>query len=833
MKILELELIGYSRFSLKQINYLNIKPVEKNQMILGTNGSGKSSLIEEASPMPALSSKYSKDGSKYIKIEHRGKIYEMKSVFSPTQRHSFVIDAGENLNQGGTLTAQKELVKQHLGVTQDTHDMLTGLRKLTDMTPLERREWFTRMSDTDYEYAISFYQKLKEKARDLTGAIKLTSARLASETAKLTPDEEIISLSRLVTKLKSSQIEISDERKFLNRPITAVRNRLEDILSETEALHKTITASIRRSSVSTRNSLSDYNLTESLRDEYHGLNARRKLVILEIEKKKKALTELTSADLDNAYNATARISELSEEISTEESRIRLKDLLIEFPSETNISIDALRSPLNDLLHELRHNKDDYFSRDAINDKRSKKESIEKTIVTLERSLDKVTRRLDKQEELKKSTDTECPKCSHRWKIGYDEELTIKLAKEKNSLIETLAGERVTLKAIEEYIEEFTSYTKDMKSVMSYFDKNNSNYLFLDSIWKYSVEEQLIKKEPRSFLKLLDNIYQDNLHRIRILELTKRKKEINDLKERFSGMSSSDISKLSAEVTGLEHEYGELTLRLERLSDNLDDLETHSVSMLDTKKALDKLSLLDDEKSGLLSELVQGLKNDALTKALEKIKVDLSLAEDRERRVLSQRELVKSLSKDLETYKTELATTNKMLKSMSPTDGLIAKGLIGFMDVFMRQMNSFISKIWLYDLKIESCRATENDTVGLSYNFPVSINGKIVSPDVAKTSKGMSEILNLAFRVVAMRYLGLSDYILVLDEFSANMDEAHKKSAFNAINTLMSHSEFEQLYIVSHFYHSYGGMKNADVCVLCDANITIPDGCSANRHVVIK
>ena len=70
MKIISLCLVGYRRFALNNIRTFTINPSEPIQMILGTNGSGKSSLIKELTPLPADSADYSSDGSKTIKILH-------------------------------------------------------------------------------------------------------------------------------------------------------------------------------------------------------------------------------------------------------------------------------------------------------------------------------------------------------------------------------------------------------------------------------------------------------------------------------------------------------------------------------------------------------------------------------------------------------------------------------------------------------------------------------------------------------------------------------------------------------------------------------------------
>jgi recombinational DNA repair ATPase RecF len=103
MFVKEITLKGYNRLSnLNNFNLIKVKFTKKIQAILGTNGSGKSSFIEELSPLPAEAKNFTKDGYKEIIYLHKGKTYVLKSSFNPVV-HSFLVD-DEELNPGGTIT---------------------------------------------------------------------------------------------------------------------------------------------------------------------------------------------------------------------------------------------------------------------------------------------------------------------------------------------------------------------------------------------------------------------------------------------------------------------------------------------------------------------------------------------------------------------------------------------------------------------------------------------------------------------------------------------------------------------------------------------------------
>ncbi len=104
-------------------------------------------------------------------------------------------------------------------------------------------------------------------------------------------------------------------------------------------------------------------------------------------------------------------------------------------------------------------------------------------------------------------------------------------------------------------------------------------------------------------------------------------------------------------------------------------------------------------------------------------------------------------------------------------------------------------------------------------------------DVAHGSTGHREIVDLAFKVTAMEHMGLAESPLMLDEFGSSLDEVHRVQSMQVIKNLMEQKPFTQLFMVSHYEASYGSLTQAEICVLCAANITIPPSMTYNKHVV--
>ena len=72
-KIEKIILDGYKRLKLGQIGHIEIDFNARDQIIIGTNGCGKSSIFHELSALPADKAQFEKTGKKEIHIRKDGK----------------------------------------------------------------------------------------------------------------------------------------------------------------------------------------------------------------------------------------------------------------------------------------------------------------------------------------------------------------------------------------------------------------------------------------------------------------------------------------------------------------------------------------------------------------------------------------------------------------------------------------------------------------------------------------------------------------------------------------------------------------------------------------
>jgi len=831
MKIIELELKGYKRLLLNNINYIKYSPVNTMQLILGSNGSGKSSLLKELSPLPAVPSDYAKDGYKIITIHFNNSIYILKSIFSSTGNKFNFIKDDEDLNQGGTSTVYRELVKKELNITQDTHDLLTGSKFFHNMSTAERREWFTKISDIDYVYAIKYYQRLREQLRDITGAIKLNQSRLLQESSKVMKDDEELKLKDDIAnlyKLLSSVLEVKSSN-YINK---------ESIINELNIIDNNLTKLSNNLIVNSKTFINENNFTTindiddsiiDARSQISSITTNIDKLCKQIDSNQKMIDILNKTNLDSIKNIDNDIVNLNNQIS---SLYSLQKLFIEIIDAKNMysSLMSVYDNLTEIAINIEPNIDKKINREAYINALNEQKNISIKIDSLNKEQASLINRKKELEHFKEHNKIECPKCNYTWHKGYSvkiyDETILKLdiiEKEIIYNIEKLNNINTSLENMKQYLELYKSYISLTK-----------NWPILNNLWEYFLNTSIIFNEPRKIPSILETYKYEITNQIKIDQLKVKIKELENIKSLTSENQETDISKLIKITEDLDLELLDNNRRLQFIKLQLNKLINYKSIILNTNSSYNDIDNLISKRTIKYNELIASLRQDALNNIIQSIQLEITKQEQ----VISKIHIQKSLIHNLEEQLIELNDKLEILKiaekELSPTQGLIAKGLTGFINNFILQMNNFIRQVWVYPLELLPVSINDDDAVDLDYKFSVNINDSDnVISDISKTSSAMREIINLAFRVITMYYLKLQNYPLYLDELGASFDKAHRESVSKLINNLMLTGNFSQIFIVSHYEEMYGSFKNTDINVLCSNNINIPDDSAFNKQLIIR
>lgn len=830
MKILSVELYLFRRLFLNQTEFLRITMTEIIQLILGSNGSGKSSLLQELTPLPSNHQDFLKDGYKHITIEHNGNEYILKSVFSGVQKHYFLKN-GEELNTGNTLTVQRDLVKQEFNITPEIHELMITQKGFHSMSPVDRRYWFTKLSDVNYDYAINLYKKLKDKARDVSGALKIAKKRFVVETSNLISHEEQLNIENEVSRLYEFLNHLLELRKPVEKTIDSLSLKSKTIELE---LNK-FSHSIFKKKIGLKD-ISEFDNLEAISTRIvtyqNALEVEKILInnyITEFNKLDEISKQLKLTEDTNISALVNRIRDLQTQIEILYSKQKLKLSISEYETAKR-AFDTVYDILNTVFISLPNNNDRKYSKQNLIDVTDFILRYKDRVNKFTNDLNKLQAQKDSQEHQRDHDKIECPQCQHKWSRGYDplvyHNICLNIKTIQNELNENI----VVLLEKETFLNEI----KDYFLVYRDFTVTISNWPILQPLWDYILESGDVFNQPKNILNMIEMFKYDLTLGIEQSKLLEEVHKNNNLISICENASHEDISNIAEKVDDLD--------KLIKTSTEKTTFYNKEISkLINSKKDIEfildleiKIKKLLEEHESLTQDQEETYRRIAFNEIVKSVQINLSQKEKTLSEIKIQKALVNDLENQIESMEIDSEAYNLLVKELSPTDGLIAQGLLGFIKVFVKQMNALIKKIWAYPLEIVPCGITDNVSVELDYKFPLMVQSRdnIVS-DVSKGSSAMREVVDLAFKVISMKYLGLADYPIILDEPCSAMDNEHKISSMSAITNLMNTQDFTQLFLVSHDHAQYGSLTNAEVCVLCSNNIVPPAGSKFNTHVILS
>lgn len=830
MKIIRLILEGYDRVSLNNIRRIEYTPYYKTQLILGSNGSGKSSLMSELTPLPASSSDFPKKGYKLIEIEHNSLFYRLKSDFTgSTSRFEFICN-DEELNPGGTMTVYKDLVKQHFGITQDIHDLMTGKVRFSSMSANERRSWLTRLSGCDFNYALSYFERLKNELRDAQSALKDQSSRLVLESEKLlTPEDEIryrqeiTDLTQFVNELLEKKASTPETTEYYEQQIQSLKTTLTQM---SIMVFNTVNANrqyFQQFTSEERCSDAIAELTQRLGGYRHEID-RLCEQISDNDKRQKMLS-------DNNLQSLSELNHqiLSHEESVDELLKRLHTQLV-FPDveKAVISIETISSELKSIFSELKPNPDKAINREYNENLHLRHKEIESLIIRLNNFMDRCRSIIKEQEHLRDHQKVQCPKCDNVWSQGFDEKKLIETQRKLTEAHESSIKAQEDKSKLETEIEETRVYFELFRR----FRHLTTIYTSLEPLWEHISLSNKLFTAPRELSVFIDAVYQDSLTHLKIKQLKQSLNGLLELKKLTVDAGSLDLEVLKKDHEALEQKHHRLLISLRTIELDIKGLQTF-------KKHLSEIAELDNKikATSAMLQLQQtqrsiSIFSNAVNRLVYSIRIMIS---DRERvisRVDIQKGIVDSLKENIERLKNRIELLKIASDELSPNKGIIARQLQCFTTHFFGQLNSFLRNVWTYPLEIVPVEADPDEAINLDFRFNVKVAGKII-PDANRGSTAIKEGIDLGFRIVCSEYLGINTGPLYFDELGASFDAAHRHAAQRLIESIITNCNHSQVFIISHYEEMYGGFKNCDTNVLCSANVPKTNGNNFNQQMRIS
>lgn len=809
MYISKLVLKGYKRLFLGHINKLEFTPTQRINLIVGANGSGKSSLVKELSPLPAnIKKDYEEDGYKEIHIKHNSSNYILTSGKTSTNKHTFLKDDLE-LNPAGTKKIQLLLVKEHFLLTPNIHEVLLNLKSFTTMSVLDRKNWLTNISTVDYTYALNIFNKLKQRNRDITGALKITQNEVSKNNNLIlnTKEEnmlrdEHLEIKEIISTLLSSKVSVD------NNGIDNISN----IIDETNSLLKNINKPTCLDKLSPD---SYVNINESYKKDLY----KRKSNIESVLKDLMFIEDTETHDNIDVNNE--KIKHIQSELNSIKNSIYVDIDLNVIKDIYNMFI-YINTKLNDILISIVEHTVDEYNIDNYKEDMNNLSNINNKLLKDKELLNKLISDKTNMEYLRDNKEVECNKCGNIWSVGFKLSDYNYISGKIEKLITNIETTEKEIKIITERSEFFKNKLDKIKEVKDIF--SDSSLKLLEPIFKYVLDNSDIVNNTNSAIDILFKLKHDLeqwlKYEIHLTTYDNLLKDKNIIEEK----RNIELKHFNANKDKLENELFTINQDIKIITSNIDSVKRYKIILTALKTNSNILiKFLKGSKKKYIND-VKDLKNNSINECISILNLELSKIEHKLNESSYNKRLLDNSKDKIKTLNEQKKATDLLIDGMSPSNGLIAKSITHFLNIFTNDMNEIINSIWNYSIEILPCNITEDD---LDYKFEVKVDNREIIEDVSKTSSSMKEVIDLAFKIVSMKYLGMDDNNLILDEFAATMDNHHANKAHDVIHSL-SDSSFNQIFIISHYENIYTRFKNSDISVLNSENLVLNKELEINR-----
>ena len=816
-------MVGFHRFVLTQTRELKAEFTQPLQVIIGTNGSGKSSILELLTADAAISSYFQKDvaGAGLKKtIIHHGHEYTLAARFDGQQRHYLAKD-GVVLNDWGTQPIQKELVKQEFGLTPVLVSLLQGKEKFTRMSPIMRKEWFIRLCDANYEYAMRVYNRFRELLRDAEGALKNAKKKLAAEQAGvLKPDEEK-ALIKEVSDFHALVEGLLEIRIPVERDPTDV---MDDIYQLTRQINEA------------SDKLTSYHKATSKTGKWSEAQADAVLTRLRTDMSVSSALLQTSAQEHQDNAAKIDILQKAEAKTLDALRAEQDELVVQIQSLVgSLLVPTLSQPLAalsqwetvkdslvDVLSNICANADRRYSSATQARAEEQQLKLQQKIKQLSEESVKLRVQLEHLVQHKDQPNITCPQCDHRFSSQYDAAQHAALQQQLTLIEQAYQAAQTQLGDVQTFLAECADFAQYYRQ----YSRMVSSSGALESYWRDVFYNDAVYTSPAQLVYRIYEVSDDIASQIKVAELKAQLEAKMELIAKLSRLDTADLTVLQQRQEVLQESINKHTNRLSRLSNRIkhyQGIKQQAKSIAQLLEAAQSASAqLQTRKTEHLEASRRVTFNAFLREMQSLLARKVSALQDNQK----TQTVIQALERSIVDLNEEILAYSALVDSLCPNKGLIAQGLYGFLENFISDMNATIAAVWTYELRLGL--PSVEDGVELNYRFPMTINGEKGPKDAGLCSEGQCDIIDFAFTFTARKYLGLQDYPLIIDELGRTFDAAHKDNLAMFLKRLIEETSV-QIFMVSHDFRAYSSMP-AEYLVLSKDNVLLP--AIFNRHVVI-
>lgn len=798
-------------------------------------------LMSMYSPLPPLSTMFSKTGEKRLVLEHNNHNYELSYSLND-KKHSFKID-GVELNESGTSQISEELAISHLNYTKLIDRLIFNRIKLTQMVPSARMDFLINSNPINIKFIKEKYVKIVSQLKKYKNQLEIITKKLSEYSSKMMEEieyEKYMKNKDMLKEFDNNILKLIYKYETLCQLIPSANDIHKDV-SDYKILLKNLIH------FRTKNTYSPYvwmkgetTLTD-IQIQKETFNHKYNNTLLQMDQLTKEIVELEniikeSTDI-NINQLEQQLIDLQNSFKKfHEDEFYNNYIIIDWPPKNNqetvfnslhnlsnlaVVISAFHS--KKIWKEKKYN----FHKNRLYKLIQQRDESYRKISYFQQQIEAANLNFSKSTQIYPSKDCEISSCL--LKMKFNDICNIEKRKieniEKDLKIEQKKYQKFIkiLKLYDEFFEYQNNYHKGLlKQIQSdiYTIHPALMQLFPNGI--DSLIETLNKNLNGIFLKIQLHLQMSN-------DFWEKKYLLEKIKELQIVIKSK---KTNVSIKFAENKIKENYKLIEKLDKDLKSYKTE-IDICDRYIKYKKMEEAAIHKtSNILKEIdedVINIENNAKYEAYNRTKQDLELLHAHisnfirsMETVIVEQERYKTLYNETLKVKSELdkkiSDISLIEKALNPYSGLPSIYTKQYLEKILQNVNYFISQVFTYKLQI----SLFEDSKDMKYKFNVTVDDVLVG-DISNCSDGQMEIIDLSFTLSLMIALGLhKTHPLFLDEVGRCLDSTHIQKLLEMLKQSVDKGYISQLFLINHQAVLIGGFENADVVCLSSDNIVLPE-----------
>ena len=822
----------YNAMNAKEISIDFSMMKNKICLLIGKNGSGKSSILSVLNPFADLGNLdvrnnqplilKDKDGYKEIHIRKDDDFYIIKHIYTAHKDKSHSVKSyieknGEELNINGNVRSFLETVKSELYIEPEYLKLIrlgSNVTSIIGLTETERKNFMSKIM-ADVDVYVDYYKIVGAKERQIKDNISHTANKLSKLGISdvIIADKEIKNISKELEELDAIRVSLTNDIAVCKHEIDSI----DDIDNLRDNLNKT-----SKQLTKMKDTLKKYKPDKMSSDYYKDIIDKSEKEITKLDAEIKSYsaiveTELSSLDvLLNQYNNVC--AQYDKELDNDKTIKEMEDNLTDIRKSLRESEDIL----GDFVPKVSY--DDF--NDFLMFIKGLQVKLNTTYEFGVKAITKVLKLMENGEDVTNYINSHLIDIDDK-KSDVSSLFLAKLGKEFIFNDKVVVNCKTECEAKRLYNEisnilknhnvseknDDASFYKDMdlvyQNLSNIFKDLSERSVFIDSlpddIKEMFTHENIVKK-----IKKLETVYDDKkINRYlsfiteynRYIENQKKYDESEALLNRFKSISNIDeLRKQRDELredTELKDKYiKEIKNKISSDKESLDEANRTLDTNRDIYEALteyDKV-VIDNEKYAKDYEVYKENteKVHDLTVRLNGINTEYTKKNESLNQMRLNYAQYNILMKELESYNKVYDEMDKVKNSLSSKTGIplyIIRRYLG--DNTIDTTNDLLSIVYDGQIELDDFEITPS-----SFSIPVYVRG-FRMPDVKYTSQGELAFISIALSF-ALSSIALAKYnIMLLDEIDGPLDMENREKFIKILEKQIEKIDSEQNFLITH------------------------------------